>query len=175
MSNIKYLITEEGKKILFSKWRYLSDFKCYLSDNISTYNAPSNDIGYYKTVNCNIYSFMNNVYLVFELNEDDFRSSNNSIFIGATDVTTGTVFQTLIFIDKNNSFIKIGAMSISYILNSFVKPGKNILNLGDTLKFNFDRVKINKEIPEGIQSINTLKNLFSYETTFYIADNPIDF
>lgn len=175
MNKIKFQVTPEGKSILYSKWRYLTHFKCYLSDNSTVYSNSDYVLGYVKEIDSELYKFMDNIYLVFTLSENDFKSENNSIFIGATDVTTNTIYKSLIFIDKNNSFVKTSSESINWILDSKVRPGTNILNLGNSFKFNYNELRITNSLPKGIQSIETIKNLISYENDMYIGDNPIDF
>lgn len=173
---MKLFITESGTKVLNSKWRFLTNYRCYLSTRDVLYQDYNSDPGVGLTYDLPIelLEYLGKYYLKIILTTDHFRASYKSIFIGATDVVTSEVFDDLILIDKMNGFIKTGNESVSWVLDSLIKPGVNVIELG---MFNFNSITngyVNK-LPDAIKSDEQIKTLITYENNYGYPDNIIEF
>lgn len=161
----KLLMTDEGESVLMNRSCVLTSFKAYLSDNKSTYDSYVDRVGYTRSVDIEFTRIANTLFFTFDLLATDFISENYSIFIGATDLSSGNTYNKLLFLDKNNSFIKEGDENINWYIDSAVQVGTNTISLENTFRCQFIKdVDLNTTIPYGKSSKDQLFQMFKIKT-----------
>lgn len=161
-------MTDEGESVLMNRSCVLTSFKAYLSDNKSTYDSYVDRVGYTRSVDIEFTRIANTLFFTFDLLATDFISENYSIFIGTTDLSSGNTYNKLLFLDKNNSFIKEGDENINWYIDSIVQVGTNTISLENTFRCQFIKdVDLNTTIPYGKSSKDQLLQMFKIT-----AENP---
>lgn len=172
ITKLKIKLLDEGKKYLFDSWRYLDDWFILPGSDLVDYtqyinttidNRTKRDIlDAIKSYKAFVYRYINDYYLSFELNPEDYKNTNfKSMFIGCKDKITNE-YQFLFYLDPMNSFGLNFNTNITKEVDSIrhFKVGTNILYIGSNYNC---RGNIEVLTKPSINSKQQLNNIDYYE------------